>query len=225
MAIPPTTIKPPTRRPLSRGVSLPIVLIFLVVISLLATVGVRRATVNETLTRNQLDFDVARQAAELALRDGERDIYISVGTRQTNALCERGAERAGGIALTPPYFDSNCSRGQCIFLLNYYEASDFDTGVNPQPWWPVNNGGLWNNDAAVKPNDAAGVDANCDFDGAVPLGTFTGAARLPAVARQPEYLIEYLPFNPDSRLFRVTARGFGTDENVEVVLQSYVAFD
>ena len=207
-----------------QGVSLPIVLIFLVVISLLATVGVRRATVNETLTRNQLDFDVARQAAELALRDGERDIYISVGTIQPGALCARGPERAGGIALTPPFFSSDCPRGQCIFLLNYYQASNFATGVNPQPWWPTANGGRWNDNLATKPRD--GATGTCDtFTGAVPLGTFTGAARLPSVARQPEYLIEYLPFNPDSRLFRVTARGFGTDENVEVVLQSYVAFD
>ncbi len=60
----------------ARGISLPIVLIFLAVISLLATVGIRRATVSESLSRNQMDHEVARQAAEAALRDGERDLFI-----------------------------------------------------------------------------------------------------------------------------------------------------
>ncbi|MCU0932399.1 MAG: hypothetical protein MUE43_11515 [Serpentinimonas sp.] len=54
---------------------------------------------------------------------------------------------------------------------------------------------------------------------------FTGAARLAAVAQQPEYLIEYLSLDPDARMARVTARGFGTDPAVEVVVQSYLALD
>lgn len=210
-----------------RGISLPVVLIFLVVVSLLATVGVRRATVNETLTRNQLDFDVARQAAEAALRDGERDVFLANGTAQPNALCNRAEDRENGSGKTPPAdtLDNTCPRGQCQFEASYYAASNFDTGANPQPWWPSANGGLWNDVPASKPSDAAGIDARCDFVGAVPLGTFTGAARLAAVAQQPEYLIEYLSLDPDARMARVTARGFGTDPAVEVVVQSYLALD
>lgn len=217
------------RRNSARGLSLPLVLIFLVVISLLVTVGIRRSTVNEALSRNQMDYEVVRQAAEAALRDGERDLFISSGALQTGALCDRGEEREGGLALTPPYFDTTCPRGQCVFPRQYYAASDFDADpvVNPQPWWPTTNnkGGLWNNDFANKPSDAAGAGTHCTFSGAVPLGTFTGAPRLLTVARQPEYLIEYLNISPDSRLFRITARAFGTNENLEVVLQSYVSFD
>lgn len=210
-----------------RGISLPVVLIFLVVVSLLATVGVRRATVNETLTRNQLDFDVARQAAEAALRDGERDVFLANGAAQPNALCNRAEDRENGSGRIPPAdtLGTTCPRGQCQFDASHYAASNFDTGANPQPWWPSANGGLWNDDPASKPSDAAGVDTNCNFTGAVPLGTFTGAARLAAVARQPEYLIEYALLGPDAKLARITARGFGTDPTVEAVVQSYVALN
>jgi type IV pilus assembly protein PilX len=213
------------------GISLPIVLIFLVVISLLATVGVRRATVSEALSRNQMDFEVARQAAEAALRDGERDLFIPSGAKLDGALCARLDDREGGLLLAPPNFDKTCPRGQCYFPKTYYDASDFDKTtkddpVNPQPWWPNGEkGGLWNNDTGTKPSDAAGKDKNCAFVGAVPLGTFTGTARMPGVARQPEYLIEYVNISPDARLFRVTARGFGSNAQAEVVLQTYVNFE
>jgi len=213
-----------------RGISLPIVLIFLVVISLLATVGIRRATVNEALSRNQMDHEVARQAAEAALRDGERDLFLSSGLLQTNALCDRGEDREGGLKLAPPNFDSTCPRGQCFFTKAYYDASNFDTStatapVNPQPWWPIDKGGMWNNTIADKPSDKTGANINCIFTGAVPFGTFTGTPRLNGVVRQPEYLLEFVNISPDARLFRVTARGFGSNAQAEVVMQSYINFE
>jgi len=60
---------------------------FLSVISVLGTIGIRHATLNETLTRNQLDYEVARQAAEAALRDAERDLMMVVTTRLPSASC------------------------------------------------------------------------------------------------------------------------------------------
>ncbi len=206
------------------GISLPIVLIFLAVISLLATVGIRRATVSEALSRNQMDHEIARQAAEAALRDGERDMFIRSGVLQTGALCARGEDREGGLRLTPPTWDTSCLRGQCFFTKAYYDASNFDATpvVNPQPWWPVGKGGLWNNDLSSKPTVAG--DAKCaTFAGAVPLGTFTGTPRLSGVARQPEYLIEFIRIGFDY-MFRITARGFGSNAQAEVVLQSYLNF-
>ena len=93
--------------------------------------------------------------------------------------------------------------------------------VNPEPWWPTTNskGGLWGLDAD-KPSDAKGAGADCTFNGSVPLGTFTGVARLAGVARQPEYLIEYIS-RGDDKITRITARGFGANANTEVVVQSY----
>ncbi|GAB4397270.1 MAG: pilus assembly protein [Rhodoferax sp.] len=213
------------------GVSLPIVMIFLVVIGLLTTVGVRRFNTNEKLARNQLDWQIAREAAEAALRDGERDIFLISGALQTGALCDRGVEREGGLFLTPPYFGPTCPRGQCAFDGQYYQTSDFDNSTaaspkNPAPWWTESRGGLWDKSSlANKPSDASGANKYCDFEGGVPLGTFTGTPRLTGVVRQPEYLIEYIKTQPEKRLFLVTARGFGRVETTEVVLQSYINFD
>ncbi|CAM8652751.1 PilX/PilW C-terminal domain containing protein [Comamonadaceae bacterium] len=211
-----------------RGISLPLVLMFLLVITVLGTIGIRRATLNETLTRNQLDYEVARQAAEAALRDAERDLMMVVTTRQPNALCPRNDDRPLSGALRAPNFDNNCPRGQCRYELSYYDSSNYSASpvVNPEPWWPTVNGknGRWEGDpagpASDKPSDAAGIDTNCAFEGSVPLGTFTGVARLAGVAQQPEYIMEYLS-RGDSKVIRVTARGFGADINTEVVMQTY----
>ncbi len=210
------------------GIALPMVLMFLLVITILGTLGIRHATVGEKLTRNQLDYEVARQAAEAALRDAERDLMLTVSTRLPTALCPRDADRPLSGALRAPNFDTNCPRGQCRYELSYYDTSNYtaDPVVNPEPWWPTTNDkeGRWEGDpagpASAKPSDAAGVGNNCTFDGSVPLGTFTGVARLSGVARQPEYIMEYLS-RGDDKVVRVTARGFGADINTEVVMQSY----
>lgn len=206
--------------------SLPIVLMFLVVITVIGTVGVRRAAVTEALTRNQLDYEVARQAAEAALRDGERDLMLTTGNLLPNALCARGSDRPLVDAMREPEFADTCPRGQCRFETTYYDTSDFATSTNPHPWWPLANGGSWvtgDEDPEVtstKPSDAAGVNANCTFRGSVPLGTFTGTQRFTSVAQQPEYIIEYLR-RGDDIFMRVTSRGFGSDIKTEVVMQSY----
>lgn len=207
--------------------SLPIVLMFLLVTSLLASVGIRRATLGEAISRNQIELETARQAAEAALRDAERDLRDQTGVLRTNALCARGSERPTRTNLVGT-FNADCLRGQCYFDQAYYLASKYETSasnadpVNPQPWWPTTNNkqGKWNNVFGNKPSDVAGVNGNCTFNGAVPLGTFTGSTRIPAVARQPEYLIELFSLTDDT-FMRVTARGFGTDPNTEVVMQSY----
>jgi type IV pilus assembly protein PilX len=219
---------PNTQRWQMRGIALPMVLMFLLIITVLGTLGIRRATTGETLTRNQLDYEVARQATEAALRDAERDLMLTVSTRLTNALCPRNDDRPLSGALRAPNFDTNCPRGQCRYELSYYDTSNYSASpvVNPEPWWPVVNSknGRWEGNpagpASVKPSDAAGADTNCTFEGSVPLGTFTGVTRLSGVARQPEYLIEYLS-RGDDKVMRITARGFGADINTEVVMQSY----
>ena len=205
--------------------SLPIVLMFLLVISLLASVGIRRATLGEAMSRNQIELETARQAAEAALRDAERDLLDGTGSIKTNAICSRGSERPMSNKLTK--FNSDCSRGQCFLGLNdyyrdtkYQQSTSDATPTNAHAWWPTTNGknGKWNNDFSNKPTTAVGI--NCTFNGAVPLGTFTGTPRIAAVARQPEYIIEVLKL-PSDTIMRITARGFGTDQNTEVVMQTY----
>ena len=212
-----------TARKKAEGVALPVVLMFLLVITILGALGIRRAISGEALSRNQLDYEVARQAAEAGLRDGERDLMLPSAALRANALCARTAARPIQQALGDPFFGTTCPAGQCRFERSYYTTSNYTASpvVNPEPWWPTINskGGLWGVDAN-KPSDASGAGVNCTFTGSVPLGTFTGVPRLAGVGRQPEYLIEYFKIG-DDKFTRVTSRGFGANVNTEVVMQSY----
>ena len=210
------------RPPRVRGIALPLVLLFLLIITIAATFGIRRATLNEGITRNQLDYEVSRQAAEAALRDGERDANLQGNV--AGATCARGAARPiSNVTTGMQFFSSNCASGQCRMEVagsnsDYYDASNYAANppINPQPWWPMARLGRWNG-SAVYPV------ANCVFNGAVPIGTYTAVPPVRGVARQPEYLIEYLVRGTDAteRNIRVTARGFGADINTETVVQSY----
>ncbi|MBW8828018.1 MAG: hypothetical protein JF606_01040 [Burkholderiales bacterium] len=223
----------------TKGIALPVVLLFLLIITIAASFTIRRSTLSEGLTRNQLDFEVARQAAEAALRDAERDLQLKTSGLVANAACARGAERPIGITVVGlPYFNTDCPRGQCRQMLSYYDASNYTTSpaTNPQPWWPAtaDKGGLWGNNTIGAVTGcssgstwqnrcvaAAISGANCTFKGAVPLGTFTGTPAVQGVARQPEYLIEYMSRDITKPIMRITARGFGADVQTETVLQSY----
>ena len=200
------------RRP--SGIALPIVLMFMLVITVAAGFGIRRAILGEGVTRNQLDYEVARNAAEAALRDGERDLFmVAKVVVPSPPPCDRMENRPLGDAIKPPYWGPNCPNGQCYVTAEALATANFAAGTNPQPWWPDANNGLWGN------NETSA--ATCTFTGGVPIGTYTGTPKISGVARQPEYLIEYISRNEDN-VFRVTARGFGADLNTEVVLQTYI---
>jgi type IV pilus assembly protein PilX len=209
-----------------QGVALIVVLIFLLAISAIAAFSARNATLGESLARNELDNQLARQAAEAALRDAERDLLLQ-DTVVSTALCQRGTERP--VLQNIAAFDNEtqrCLRGQCLGT----EGVNFSTAAASSPesacpttseaWWPVSKGGCWNTVFANKPSPENGA-VNCTtFWGGVPLGTFTGAPPIAGVSHQPEYLIEYFPKGM-TPLFRITARGFGYSEATQAVMQSY----
>ncbi len=78
-----------------KGISLVISLIFLVVLSILALTAIRTNIVEEKLAGNSRDWTLAFEAAEAALREGEKDVQS--GTRFIGE---------GG-------FDSSCTNGLC----------------------------------------------------------------------------------------------------------------
>jgi type IV pilus assembly protein PilX len=205
-----------------QGVAIVVVLIFMLALSVIAAFSARSSSVGERISRNMLDQQVARQAAEAALRDAERDLLLPTGAMQTNALCQR--DEARPVVASLPLFLSNCTAGQCQFQAAYYDAADYSTATSAsstgEPWWPVSKGGLWNNDWNTKPSREKGA-VNCTtFTGGVPLGVFTGAPPVAGVSRQPEYLVELLR-KGDHYVFRITSRGFGYSPSTQVVLQSY----
>ena len=203
----------------ARGLALPVVLVFVLVLTLTALFGMRTAIFGEGISRNQLDLQLARQAAEAALRDAERDLLLASGDQVTGARCARNARRPlTGGALAD--FDASCTAGQCLGVDG--RDSDYAARTNPQPWWPshsvASKSGQWNDDLGTKPEAGKDSSALCGtFTGGVPLGTYTAAPLVAGVARQPEYLIEIFGSND---LFRITARGFGADARTEVMLQS-----
>lgn len=219
-----------------RGLTLIVVLLFLVLITGLSVWGVKQSVFSEGVARNQLDYEAAREAAETALRDAERDLFNPSTTLAANASCVRGA-----LEIVPADFTSNCSRGLCALNESVYSGMDWSKTSGGEVWWPAGKGGRWNNSFNSKPSRVPVDTSGCDFTGGVPLGTYTGAAALTGVARQPEYIIEYFNrknarinltetqisslgrnANQWSPMYRVTARGFGFSAKTQVVLQTVV---
>lgn len=207
-----------------QGVAMLVVLIFTLALTGIAIVSARLALMGESVARNQLDLQVARQAAEAALRDAEKDLMIANGAKVfPGALCLRNdvyVERP--VMDKVDQFTPNCLRGQCAVRESDRPKVDFAKAASDpargEAWWPEDRGGLWGVPGKNKPK--AKSDPTCaTFTGGVPLGVFTGANPIKGVAAQPEYLIELIRRN--GVFFRITSRGFGYRMGTEVVLQSY----
>jgi type IV pilus assembly protein PilX len=206
------------------GLSLIVVLLFLIAITSVAVLSSRKAILQEGSGRNQLDTEVARQAAESALRDAERDLAGTV-VDAANASCIR-----------PEFwlFDVDCPTGLCrketdsdaksTYANSDWSAAKAGSTDKSEPWWPTSKGGLWNDKFDDKPPRTPTQTTKCNFTGAVPLGTFTGTAAIDGVAIQPEYLIEYFQKkkkgSQEVDTYRITARGFGYTRRTQVVLQT-----
>ena len=200
-----------------KGMTMIVVLMLLMLMSSAAIFSARYATIGESMARNQLDYERAKQAAESALRDAERDILLPGPpmAMPVGAVCDRGVTRPVDQNLNSASFTINCSGGQCASNPTLINGSDWSNTALAEPWWPVARGGSWSRN--VEPT------THCNFNGAVPLGTYTGVTRLQGVAFQPEYLIELFQRGSSGRMvfFRITARGFGSSRQTQVVLQSY----
>ncbi len=176
----------------SKGVALVVVLVFMLALSILAVFSSRNAAMGERQSRNELEFQVARQAAEAALRDAELDLRIPEFPVVGSPPCSRAGSllrEKGVVSLPSAEFTDTCLAGQCGMSSARYAVTWANaTPSNPgAPWWPTSKGGLWGNKTSV---------SDCSFTGGVPLGAVTGATPVSGVARQPEYLIEL--FSPES---------------------------
>jgi type IV pilus assembly protein PilX len=183
------------------GVVLVVVLLFMLALTTIAIFSARNATLGEKQARNDLGYQIARQAAETALRDAERDLNLSSIVTPTGATCTRGGYlRADEPTISDVEFTATCLRGQCQLPKANYAvpwsatnaASAASTSNPGEPWWPANKGGLWGDNRNLTSFRCA------TFTGAVPLGLFTGASAVAGVIRQPDYLIELLTATQDS---------------------------
>lgn len=222
--------------PRNRGVALIMVLLFLVAITGLTVWVARQSMLGGGLSRNQQELEVARQAAESALRDAERDLNnvtnlgdaaITLDPSSIKPSCKRDP-------ILPSSFNTSCTHGLCYLRDANYAISQWTTATsgssaNSEPWWPIGKGGLWlgaptTSDDPKPIRTPATETTNCEFGGGVPLGTYTGARPILGVAAQPEYIIEYfkrtVPGRKEMPVYRITVRGFGYSQRTQVVLQT-----
>ena len=183
-----------------RGVTLVVVLMVLVIVTLVGVGGARIALQGERSTRYDRDYLVASQAAEAALMDAEFDI--------------RGPNTSGSSRVAQfsqdnmVIFETGCgssatTRGLCLPA----------PGTSKPAWLTVDY------------LDNSGTAKSVEF------GTFTGRVFDAGSAgvkpeRPPRYIIEVIPnaqaggdASKPSKMYRITAIGFGPRKEVQVVMQ------
>ncbi|MGE0350172.1 pilus assembly PilX family protein [Hydrogenophaga sp.] len=210
----------------SQGFVLVTSLIFLIVLSLLGVMAMRGSLFEERMAANDREHAMAREFAELALRDAERDIlglhfdgttYCASAGAGVCALRRPAGSRpanaadAGNfwIAANPAIDDigqDNGGLGGAANIQGIYSA-----GAATACGMPVWSGAAWE---AVSPACAGTIGAAVPT---VQYGTFTDAPfNAPAGTVPPRYIIELfraddLAITPTSNklFFRITAVGFG----------------
>lgn len=94
-----------------RGISLVIVMIFLVILSVLGVTAMQSSTLGSRIARNEADRTLAFQAAEAALRDGELDIK---NLKTDNSACVAASAGCRVLSISRgDGFDTVCSLGLC----------------------------------------------------------------------------------------------------------------
>lgn len=174
-----------------QGVALITGLIFMVVLTLIAITAARMAGLEERMSGNMRDRSMAMQAAEMTLRDAERDILGGVGISRAFPIA--------GNSLTP--FSATCLNGLC-YNGPYGKgpiASPTAQDWNVTPVWTL-----------VSMTGAPSVA----------YGTYTGAT-LTGLSSLPRYIIEaiYKDAGGGAFFYRITVRAQGVNPNTVVWLQ------
>lgn len=203
------TNKPiPSARPTGQtGAALVTGLIFLVVLTMIGITAARMSTLEERMSGNMRDRAVAMQAAELALRDAERDVanlvpasarnisgitnfYDTCNQDGTNGTDDDGlCDRRGGA---PTYANSSIT------------FPTFTVGATTYPSLTL--------DMTTAPS--------------VAYGDYTGAPDIAGLSAQPRYVIEGIEKycwrkceSSKSAGYRITVRAQGVNPNTVVWLQ------
>jgi type IV pilus assembly protein PilX len=189
-----------------RGAALLTGLIFMVILTLLGITAARMAGLEERMSGNMRDRSLAMQAAEMALRDAERDIR-GVGT----------TPRSPAISGITGFLDTCNSDGTLDTdddgLCDRRGAAP--TYTNATITFPAF---VWN--SVNYPALALDMTAAPS----VRYGTFTGANDIGGLFAQPRYLIEGIKKTPPGSstnefYYRVTVRAQGANPNTVVWLQ------
>lgn len=183
-----------------RGVSLVIVMIFLVILSVLGISAMQTSTLSSKVARNQLDRTLAFQAAEAALRDAELDLNNKKFDKVTKCIAGTTGCRATLISRGGSNFGNDTTSDPSANRCNLGLCSTDDPVAGAPPFWEERTRWTNTNDSVV-------------------YGTNTGATGLPVVAQQPRYMIEYFKQGDDA-VYRITSLGFGASASTTIMLQT-----
>ncbi len=111
-------------------------LIFLVVLTMIGITSARMSTLEERMSGNMRDRSIAMQAAELALRDAERDILTSgriSGISNFHANCPNGLCYPGNAGYANPIWTTVSMTVAPSVQYSAYTAAQDIPGVSAQP--------------------------------------------------------------------------------------------
>ena len=192
-----------------RGAILIISLMFMVVLTMLALTTMGGITLEERMSGQYRDMNVAFQAAESGIRDAERDVW-GTGTSTATLRSPVMSGRTGfGDGTDAP-------NGTCTNNTNttYGWGLCYAAATGPFPPYLA-------------------VDLGATSTIAVPYGKYTGATALPSVSAQPRYIIEAIwkdisptptlqslsPLAGVTNYYRISSQGFGVNPNTRITLQ------
>ncbi len=207
-------IRPPSQsRPVIRpapstlsgqaGATLLAGLIFLTILTLIGVTAARVSSLEERMAGNLRDRAVAMQAAEMALRDAERDISnLGTGTRGIAGITQFVAD-CGASSTGDTTDDGLCYAGPDGYAS---PSATLPSGFTAPVW-----------KSTVSGSDIMTVAPS------VAYGAVTGADAIPLVFAQPRYLIEGIrktpPGSGESFYYRITTRAQGVSANTVVMVQ------
>lgn len=196
-----------SHRRTERGVTLIVVLLILLIVMTVGIGAARIALLGERSSRFDRDYQVAFQSAEAALMDAEFDIFgpnTSSGARLTTFRKENTIDFVSGCG-------TGAQQGLCEMSTTgkpiWYQVDFTATGTSART---VEFGAFTGRDfAAASGSTNAGVKP----------------------AKKPRYIVEvatdrsanteatYSEAKASSKIYRVTAMGFGPREDIQAVLQ------
>jgi len=194
-----------------RGAVLIVALLFLTILTILGVTAMTATTFEERMAGNTRDSAVAFQAAEMALRDGRRDINGITLPAPNNPLY---------LGARSPVISGKTGFGDGSDIDN--ESCGSGTAPGSQT---VGLCRTWTY------NTPPGTPPRFNNNGTnffVIYGTYTGALAPQGVAAPPRYFIEVLCLpqyggslgDPSyCNFYRITARGYGNNVNTQVNVQ------
>jgi type IV pilus assembly protein PilX len=191
------------------GAALIMGLVFLVVLTVIGITAARMSSLEERMSGNMRDRSLAMQAAELALRDAERDILQLGNAANLRVPAISGvtdfAVNCNQDNTTGTADDGLCYNGPGGFPAPLWTCTVL-AGSPPTVTCPANS---------TQPNILTMAPS-------VAYGTFTGAAAIPLVNLLPRYIIEGFHkrvSGSDAYFYRITVRAVGANPNTVVWLQ------